>query len=235
MKRTLLLLIFGIGMVVTGWGQNTYTWIGGNSSWITPTNWSPERTTPGTNDILVFNSGTTVTVTGVPAETIGQLTVSALGTIVNIQSGAATNILTISGGVGTDLSVASGTELNNTGSNSLTITLAAGATGSISGNMTFINAAHSITASDANGITFISPSIFNQGTGCTGNVFGSGTINSVMFSSGTTFLQSAGSNPFQKTAPASVVVFQTGSLFKINATGVSLSFSGRNYANFGTL
>src|SRR5207249_5742582 len=70
-------------------------------------------------------------------------------------------------------------------------------------------------------------STFTQGVGCTGNVFGNpSTANSVVFASGSTFAQLAGSNPFAITAPASVVVFQTGSLFSDQMTG-SPSFSGR--------
>ncbi|MBL0358161.1 MAG: hypothetical protein IPP72_15400 [Chitinophagaceae bacterium] len=41
----------------------TYTWIGGNSSWITAANWSPARTTPATTDVLIFNTPGAVTIT----------------------------------------------------------------------------------------------------------------------------------------------------------------------------
>jgi hypothetical protein len=53
----------------------------------------------------------------------------------------------------------------------------------------------------------------------------------VVFASGSTFIQQAGSNPFVKAQPASVVVFQTGSLFSLQAN-LTPSFSGRTYANF---
>jgi hypothetical protein len=215
------------------WGQTTYTWNQtGTASWAVTTNWTPTRTTPATNDILVFNNGATTTVNAVPTQTIGQLIVSS-NTTVNLQGSGAGTVLTIGGGTGTDLSVASGSALNiNVATNTTTIAVGTGATGSIAGNMTFTNAAHALTAADASGITFNSPANFTQGTGCTGNVFGSGTANSVVFGSGTTFNHSAGSNPFQKTQPASVVVFQTGSLYKANqASGSGMSYSGRTYAD----
>src|SRR6185436_16840208 len=54
--------------------------------------------------------------------------------------------------------------------------------------------------------------------------------NSVVFASGSTFIQKAGSNPFQKTAPASMVIFQSGSLFSLQQNSAP-SLSGRTYAN----
>jgi DNA/RNA endonuclease G (NUC1) len=183
------------------------------------------------DDVLVFNNGATTTVTGVPTQTIGQLSVSG-NTTVNLQA-AGVVTLTISGG-GTGLSVAAGSALNCNANNAININVAAGTTGSISGSITFSAAAstaHTLIAVSANGITFNSGAVFTQGTNNTGNVFGSGTSNSVIFASGSTFVQRAGGNPFQKTQPASVVVFQTGSLFSHQMAGAP-SFSGRTYANF---
>ena len=212
--------------------QTTYTWNqSGTAAWTTSTNWTPTRTTPAVDDVLVFNNAATTTVTAVPTQTIGQLSVSG-NTIVNLQAAAAATILTIAGGTGTDLSVASGSQLNvNVATNTLAITVGTGATGSISGAMTYTLAAHTLIAADASGITFNSGASFTQGTGNTGNVFGSGTSNSVVFASGSTFNQVAGSNPFQKGQPASVVVFQSGSLFSLQGN-ITPSFSGRTYANF---
>ncbi len=221
-----MLMIFN---VFEGLGQ-TYTWIGGNSTWTTATNWSPTRTVPSTSDILQFNDGTTVTVNAVPIQTIGQLLVSA-STTVNLQSGAAANVLTIGGAAGTDLSVASGSALNITGANVMLITLATGATGSITGNMAFSNNAHKLDAADAGGITFNSPAVFTQGASCTGNVFtAAGTSNAIVFNTGSTLIQTVGANPFGFPAPNSKVVFNTGSLFKFQQNAAP-SFSGRTYAN----
>ena len=219
-----------------GVAQATYNWAAaGSASWANSASWTPARITPAANDILIFSTGGTVTATAIPTQTIGQLSVSG-NTIVNLQSAAAATTLSISGGTGTDLSLASGSQLNISGSTVLIISVLTGATGSITGNMTFSSSVAStvnqLVAADASGITFNSGAIFTQSTNSTGNVFGSGTANSIVFASGSTFNQSAGSNPFQKTAPASVVVFQTGSLYKANQSGGGgLSISGRTYAN----
>jgi len=207
----------------------TYTWQGADSGdWTTATNWNPTRTTLASTDILQFTDGTTKTVTNVPTQTIGQLKVSG-NTLITLQASGA-NTLTIAGGTGVDFSVEAGSQLNISGTNALIIALSSGSTGSISGSMDFTGAANQITAADASSLIFNAGAVFTQDTYNTGNVFGSGTSNSVIFANNSTFVQYAGSNPFQKTAPASVVVFQTGSLFKIKAS-VSPAFNGRNYAN----
>ncbi len=212
----------------------TYTWNQtATASWATATNWTPNRTTVGTMDLLVFNNGATTTATNIPAsETIGGLTVSA-NTTVNLQMAAA-GALTVNNGIsGADLSVASGSALNANGSFALALTLPTGATGSISGNMTFTSSTHTLIATDASGITFNSPAVFTAGTGFTGGAFGGtgATSNSVIFASGSTYVSTAGANPFQKTQPASIVTFQSGSLFQMNQNSAP-GFNGRTYANF---
>ena len=211
----------------------TYTWNQtGTASWATSTNWTPTRTTPATDDVLVFNNGATTTVTNVPAETIGQLSVTG-NTTVNLQA-AAVVTLAIAGGAGTDLSVDSGSALNCNTTNAITVALGAGATGSVSGAMTLSSSAstaHRLTAADAGGITFQNGSTFTAGTNFNGNAFGTTSLNSVVFASGSTFVFIAGGNPFGAGQPNSVVVFQSGSLYKQQGTGTP-SFSGRTYANF---
>src|SRR6266566_5909181 len=144
-----------------------------------PANWTPTRLTPAVDDILIFNNGGTLTVTNVPTQTIGQLSVSN-NTTVNLQA-AAPVTLTIAGGSGTDLNVQAGSSLNCNTTNAITIAVGTGATGSIFGLMTFSAGAftaHSLTAADASGITFNSGSNFTQGTNNIGSVFGStGTAN----------------------------------------------------------
>jgi autotransporter-associated beta strand protein len=235
----LLSFLFFIGNVEVSFAQTTYTWNQtGTASWATDVNWTPARTTPATNDILVFNNGATTIATNVPTQTIGSLQVSA-GTKLTLNSSGVTAVLTISNGVtGADLSVASGCQLNIaqvTNSFSLTISVATTATAGISGSMDFSSAtagtANQLLAADASGITFNSGATFTQNTNSTGNVFGSsGTANTIIFTSGSTFIQFAGSNPFGLTQPNSKVVFQTGSLFKIQQNAAP-SLSGRTYAN----
>jgi hypothetical protein len=209
----------------------TYTWQGIDSaSWIVSTNWDPERTTPATDDILQFNDGTTKAVTNVPAQTIGQLIFSTSTTVV-LQSTAAVT-LTIGGGTGTDLVIPSGSALNITqATNAIYVTLSTGATGSIAGSMTFSTAPHKLQAADASGITFESGAVFTTGTGFSSNAFGNTYANSIVFANGSSYVHTAGSNPFALTQPASVVVFQAGSLYKA-ISSTTPAFSGRTYANF---
>ena len=65
----------------------------------------------------------------------------------------------------------------------------------------------------------------------TGNIFGSGTANSVVFQAGSQFIQYAGSNPFQKSQPASVVVFNHGSWYRYCIASGTPAFTGRTYPN----
>lgn len=238
--HALLMVTLSMALALGAWGwmppqrvaaQTTYTWNQtGTASWIVAGNWTPSRDTPAADDILQFNGGSAVTVTNVPSQTIGQLLVTN-NTIVNLQAGTANNILTIAGDEGTDLDVQS-SALNMTGANALTIFVGTGATGSISGNMTCSGSASKLNAQDAGAITFNSGSIFTQASGCTGNVFtNSGTPNVIVFSAGSTFVSQAGSNPFGLNAPNSKVVFQTGSLYRHEQTGLP-AFSGRTYADF---
>ncbi len=209
----------------------TYTYIGsGTSSWATGTNWSPTGT-PGNGDAVQFTGAGAVTVTNVPTGiTLLKMTLSGTGAVTLQPASGGT--LNIGGGSAPQFSIASGSSLIIDGGTAMTLNVLTANTGSISGSMLLQASAHNLTAADASGIIFNSPAIFTQGTGCSGNVFGTGTANSVVFASGSTFVHAAGSNPFQKTAPATIVVFQTGSLYKSQQNnGNGLSFSGRTYAN----
>lgn len=211
---------------------NTYTWTGANGTlWTDPLNWLPVRTTPATNDSLLFVGPLTVTVTGVPAETIGYMGIS-LGSNVTLQAAVNNTTLNIGAGfTGEDLELEAGSQLNISGANGYTINILTGNTSIIDGDMTFSGGAHKFTAADASGITFNTGSSFTAGTGFSSNPFGTtGTANSVVFVSGSTFNQVAGSNPFALAQPASIVVFQTGSLFRM-LSNLAPSLSGRTYAD----
>jgi DNA/RNA endonuclease G (NUC1) len=218
----------------SAFAATTYTWTG-SGAWTTTTNWTPTRTTPAVDDILQFNTGVTATITSVPTQTIGKLLVSA-NTAITLQPAASTAaVLGIGGGAGA-LSVAAGSQLNISGGTTVTpvsnlsISVATLSTGTIAGSMTMTTAAHRVTAADASGITFQNGSTFTAGTALSGNPFGTTNLNSVIFASGSQYVAIAGSNPFGAAQPSSVVIFQTGSLYK-NAGG-GPAFSGRTYANF---
>ncbi|GAB2823509.1 hypothetical protein GCM10027043_25850 [Ferruginibacter profundus] len=212
--------------------QATYTWNQtGIADWTVDVNWTPARSTPAADDILLFNNGGATTPVNLPSQTISQLLVYN-NTTINLQAGAAGNILTIAGLAGSDdLAVGTGSALNINGANAATIFLSNGATANITGAIDFSGAAHRLDAAAANGIVFNSPAVFTQDAGCSGSVFtAAGTPNAVVFNTGTTFIQKAGANPFALTQPASKVIFKPGSLLKVQQL-LFLSFSGRTYAN----
>ncbi len=212
-----------------------YHWNGsGSTSWTIPSNWTPSRSIAATNDRLVFDNGATLSVTGVTTQTIGQLVVSN-GTKLTLNAGQPGNTVTVSGGTGPDLEVTAGSTLFLDGLNALVLNLATGSTAAIGGNFTVLNATHRLQALDANAITFTSGSIATASTGFSGSLFGLGTgpsaLNSVRFQAGSVYAQLAGANPFGAAQPNSVVIFEPGSLFRLDAS-IAPTMSGRNYANF---
>ncbi len=75
MKKILLLAFLSCSILFVK-AQTTYTWAVASGDLDASTSWSPARTSPAANDILVFdgNSIATATVTNIPTrETIGQL------------------------------------------------------------------------------------------------------------------------------------------------------------------
>lgn len=206
----------------------TYTWAGsGGGNWNTPSNWLPERIVPALNDYLIFTGGNAQTITGVPTQTIGKLLVVNSTAITFQGSGT----LTIAGSEGNDLEVQSGSQLNISGSGVVTISLLAGATGIIGGSMTFTQGGHRLLAVDTGGIAFNGGGVFKAGSGFSGNPFGTVNLQSVIFQAGSTYIAMAGGNPFGAAAPASVVIFEQGSLYRVDAYHVP-SFGGRTYGNF---
>jgi len=228
----ILFVILLIGSVA--FGQTTYTWSGGSpGNWATAASWTPTRTTPAATDILVFNSSTVVTLDFTSPETIGQLQVTSNSYVVFVATAA--HALNIAGGTGTDFQIDAGSSLVDSSNSAITVAIATGATGSASGSFVAKGAsaatAHRLTASDASSLTFANGSLCNIGASFSGNIFGTTSLNSVVFASGSVYAQSSGSNPFGAAAPSSVVTFQAGSLFRQDGA-FTPSFSGRTYANF---
>ena len=195
------------GVVSSGFGQTTYTWVGASgASWATSTSWSPTRTAPATSDILQFTSGTR-NVIGVPTQTIGRLIISG-GAVITLvaNSTSQTRTLTISNGTGTDLTIASGSQLIQ--STRLTITLATSATADISGTLT-VNAGTGIVY-NTNGTSVV--------TTVTGTIIRSGTVtcttaSKLLFQSGSTYQHAVNGS----TIPTAT--WNAGSLLKV--TGIT--------------
>ena len=208
----------------------TYTWNQtGTASWTTASNWTPNRTTPYSNDKLQINGGGSVILTDFPTQTIAQLSITN-NTTVELQAATAST-LTIGGGTGIDLTIAGGSALNINQANAIVLALLTGTTAEIAGTMAYSGGAHKLTAVDASSVAFKTGATFTAGTAFSGNAFGTTGNSSVLFESGSSYIFIAGSNPFGATAPASAVVFQAGSNYIHKSTGAP-SFSNRTFANF---
>jgi hypothetical protein len=77
--------------ITANFGQHVYTWNQtGTGAWTTATNWTPTRTAPATNDILLFDNGAASTIaSGVPNQTVGRILVSNNTNITLQTAGAA--------------------------------------------------------------------------------------------------------------------------------------------------
>jgi len=105
---SMMMLLFGTTLV---FGQTTYTWNQtGTASYATASNWTPTRSTPATNDILVFDNGATTIVQDVTTETIGSLQISGNTTVTLQPSTTLGRTLTINN-ASTGLTISSGSTL----------------------------------------------------------------------------------------------------------------------------
>lgn len=244
---TLMLFLLQAVLSVSANAQITYTWTNstGNSNWQIAANWSPSRTTPAANDVLLFNSGVNLDVRNVPvSETIGQLQVTN-NTILNVSipipfSTGAVHSLHLSGLPGDDdLLVNAGSSLifaDGTFADKLNVFLDAGATAKILGSLGFYGNGYTLDAADAGSISFEAGS--NCGVGVAGtvpsNVFSdNGTPNTVVFKNGSTFNQGTGSTSFGLAAPLSKIVFEPNSNYIAgNRSNLATnSLSGRTFGN----
>ena len=118
--------------------------------WTIAANWSTTptgaggtpRTTPANTDILIVDKGTTMTISNIPTQTIGRLSI-VTGTV-TLSGPAAAQTLTIANGTGNDLIVANGATLIQDVSLE-NIALAASGSADISGTYG-INATYNISA-----------------------------------------------------------------------------------------
>ena len=207
--------------------QATYTWrvVSGNVA--TAASWSPNRTTPLSNDILVVNGASAATSVPVTMNTtttlVGKLQLINAA-VVNLNATATgAKTLTLGGGANA-LLVTSGSALKLTGSPGLTVALLAGSTGQIDGDVVITSTGagtqHRLQSNTVDGIQFTSGSTCAMAPGNNNGGGGfdtAGIANGVRFLAGSTHnigglkdgTRSAfsGSTPFGMTAPASVVTF----------------------------
>ena len=149
-----------LAMAISGWSQATYYWqpnAGGD--WTIAANWSTTptgvggtpRTTPASTDILIIDKGTTMTITNIPTQTIGRL--SILTGSVTLSGPTLAQTLTIANGTGNDFVIANGATMIQASSLENILLSAAGAadisgTYRIDGNYS-IGAANTVTTAAA--------------------------------------------------------------------------------------
>jgi hypothetical protein len=224
----------------------SYVWNGSTGTdFQSAANWTPARNCIHAGDRLLFNAGSpaNAVLTNVPTQSIRQLWISdnRAVTLKDVAGDGATTVLTITGSTGTDLKIDAGASLtldvNGNAQDAMTISLAAGTTGNISGNFVFGDPAgtganaHRLLASDANAIVVASGGVIKAAR-LDGNAFGNGgTPNVIVFNSGSAYENDAGPDPFGLALAASKVVFNRGSVYK-HFSDTPPSLAGRTYANF---
>ncbi|MCX6303664.1 MAG: endonuclease [Bacteroidetes bacterium] len=214
----------------------TYTWNVASGSWSSSASWTPARTVAIPGDILIFD-GSVRAVSSVTVDFTAPQSVARLRVInnanVTFTGTTAAGLVTIgvTGAAPPQLEVASGSTLTVNSTGVLSFNLPSGYSAGISGNILFQNAAHQLTGTGAGSIVFNSGSVFTAGTGFSGAPFGTTASGAVTFAGGSSYVLESGLPPFGAVAPASVVVFQSGSLYKHKANSAP-SLSGRTYSNF---
>jgi hypothetical protein len=181
--RKLYLFLTMMLVTAAGWSQTTYTWQpGAGGSWALATNWSPTRSTPAATDILVIGTGSTMTISNVPAQTIGSLVIQksgVLNTSVTLTAAAA-NTLTIGGGTGTDFTIEAGSQLTMGSNVNVTLAASNNVTATIDGTLV-VNAGRTLDVNNTAVAVTINGTLQNSGV-----VAGLGTT--LTFASGGKYL-----------------------------------------------
>ncbi len=231
MKHFLLFIVF---LIITNLkAQTTYTWTG-TGSFGTALNWTPTRTVPAIDDILLFD-GVTASITDLPTQTIGKLILQNNSNVTFTTNFVGSRTFTLSGGINVlNIDENSNLTISSTVNTHIcTLLVASASSASIFGTINFGGAgtAHRFIGTDVGSITFESGSTLNQNSGFNGNIFGNtGTANTVIFKAESELVAFSGANPFGLTQPASKVIFQEGSWFR-QRVNTAPGFSGRTYAN----
>jgi len=228
-------------------GQATYTWTGAiDTNWQSSGNWSPTRTSPNIADTLVFDGAQT----NQPSDTINVTVARMLFTgfvqinMANRGSGAGNaggvsikctggspDAFHINAGVTV---IFSSTLLTSTTAAIDSIVMTSGGTGgNVYGTLKMVGRLQLKSDNTSSRLYFQSGSVCVDSM-ITGAIFGvaaTAYANGVEFLAGSQFWIYRSSNPFQQAAPASLVIFNHGSLFRALSSNTPV-FSGRTYGNF---
>ncbi len=234
--KLLTFLLVSLSITASVFSQTTYNWTGAvNSNFSTAGNWNPTRQVGLTSDILIFGIGGNLNVINVNQVTIGQLIIRNNTSLTLSPSTGNSKTISINGDSGDDFIIESGSSLNVSATNpSLNLYVKTGATADINGELSFSgNANNNLNAADSLSIRFKQGSVLNQL--CPGNIFTTtGVNNAVVFENGSMFRLNHinALNPFGLAAPGSKVKFESGSTFDYYITNsAALSLSGRTYSN----
>jgi hypothetical protein len=227
-------LAASLASATLSFGFNTYSWLGNTTEFDDPNNWSPARTSPASDDKLVITGIWTITLDG-GNYTAGEL--QLIGAYVNFQPDA-DSVLTLTGTGALDSGeeaflVNSASSCRILGSSTLAIVLSSLSYGKVQANLLFDVSGASqsrVVARQSGGLVFKSAAVCYvhrsnvTSDGCFGTNGDSTTASvdgGVHFESGSRYLcgsidfstPAVGSyaDPFQLPAPASMVVFETGS------------------------
>ncbi|WP_400190323.1 T9SS type A sorting domain-containing protein [Hymenobacter sp. B81] len=219
----------------------TYTWVGAaGANWGTAGSWSPSRTSPQTNDVLVFDGGTPSPVLNVN-DAVAQISLinnaDATFSFPVGQNQTITRTISLAGASGDDFSIAPGSRLTvqstlgNNADGNLILALATGATASLAGEVRFTASGgnpqsvvnHRFTG-DAGSVAFATNGSLVTDGKYTGSPFGA-TAGMATFQAGSSFNQQAGTDPY---GPA---LFQAGSSYTFGGG----TFAGANAGGTATL
>lgn len=208
----------GVNWTFVGCTSGTYTWNGDllGADWQIAANWTPTRTLPAPNDILLINSGFTPIINNVPTQEIAALRITG-GTSVTLKTSAA-NTLTISGQTGIDLQIPATNSLTLADVNPLRINIVSGSSAPVGGQIILQDSGHKLTGNAASAVNFQSNALFTTASTYSSvtNPFGTGgsadgTTNSIQFQNDSLYFHNAGLSPFGTAGSGPVTVFQTGS------------------------
>jgi len=234
---------------------STYTWQAASGNVGDSGNWSPARTSPKTNDILVVDGG----VQASPAIAFQDTKVGGFKLINNAAVSltgfgpSANRLLVVDGGAGADFSVANGSSLTISGGTAIVVDIAGSATGSVLGDVLVksdAGVANRLISRTAGALVFGNGStmaVAPNGSG-SGSVFGAASplegaggnaanLMGTVFQNGSTYHSGADkagtrgtsspSNPFGLAAGSSMVDFQANSTF-VSWLGTPVA-AGRTY------
>ncbi|RYF95859.1 MAG: hypothetical protein EOO00_04090, partial [Chitinophagaceae bacterium] len=202
MKKFYVLFLLVSCACTPGWAQQK-TWTGGNGNWNDASNWTPEAV-PVSNDIVIFNAGSSATISNVPSILLNRITVMD-GSVILLQTNTPRS-LTISNNAGEDFIIQQNSSIT-LGAN-MNLALQSGATADIAGTLS-IGQDNTFTTGGGTGLS----NVRAGGTLHNAGAVTSASMSSLNFESGGSYIhaQNGGNIPLATWAAGS----------NLNITGVT--------------